>query len=93
MLHVNDYFDGAVKSIAFQEKEGQATLGVMEKGEYEFGTNFVEIMTVVAGQLTVKLPGSDHWQDYLPGHSFEVAAHARFQLKVPVDTAYLCRYR
>ncbi|WP_005037213.1 pyrimidine/purine nucleoside phosphorylase [Holophaga foetida] len=93
MLQVNEYFNGTVKSIALQEKEGRATVGVMAKGEYEFGTDCVEIMTVVAGQLTVKLPGEDKWQDYLPGSSFEVAAKVKFQLKVPVDTAYLCRYR
>jgi len=93
MLQVNEYFNGTVKSIALQEKEGRATLGVMEKGEYEFGTDCIEIMTVVAGQLTVKLPGASDWQDYLPGSSFEVAAGVKFQLQVPVDTAYLCRYR
>lgn len=93
MLQVNEYFNGTVKSIALQEMDGRATVGVMEKGEYEFGTDCLEIMTVVAGQLTVKLPGSDTWKDYLPGDSFEVQAKAKFQLKVPVDTAYLCRYR
>ncbi|MBP1628493.1 MAG: hypothetical protein H6Q00_2968 [Holophagaceae bacterium] len=93
MLQVNEYFNGTVKSITLQEKEGRATVGVMEKGEFEFGTDCVEIMTVVAGQLTVKLPGESEWQDYLPGSSFEVAAGVKFQLKVPVDTAYLCRYR
>ena len=77
-----------------KEKEGtRQQWAVMAKGEYEFGTDCVEIMTVVAGQLTVKLPGEDNWQDYLPGSSFEVAAKVKFQLKVPVDTAYLCRYR
>jgi len=93
MLQVNEYFNGTVKSIALQETEGRATVGVMEKGEYEFGTDCVEIMTVVAGQLTVKLPGSPDWYDYMPGTSFQVQANVKFQLKVPVDTAYLCRYR
>ncbi len=93
MLRVNEYFNGAVKSIAIQETEGRATVGVMEKGDYEFGTDSIEIMSVVAGQLTVKLPGAAHWQDYLPGTSFQVPANVTFQLKVPVDTAYLCRYR
>jgi purine/pyrimidine-nucleoside phosphorylase len=82
-----------VKSIAIQEAEGRATVGVMEKGEYEFGTDSVEIMSVVAGQLTVKLPGTTEWKDYLAGSSFQVPANVKFQLKVPVDTAYLCRYR
>ena len=65
----------------------------MEKGEYEFGTGTVEIMTVVEGKLTVKLPGASAWQDFTNGQSFTVAANAKFQLKVPVDTAYLCVYK
>jgi len=93
MLHVNEYFNGTVKSIGIQEPEGRATVGVMAPGEYEFGTDSLELMTVVAGQLTVKLPGSESWQDYPAGATFQVPAHARFQLKVATDTAYLCRYR
>lgn len=93
MLQVNEYFNGAVKSIAIQEAEGRATLGVMEKGEYEFGTSTVEFMSVVAGQLIVKLPGSAEWKTFDPGTTFQVEAGVKFQLKVPVDTAYLCRYR
>jgi uncharacterized protein YaiE (UPF0345 family) len=34
----------------------------MAPGEYEFGTAKREIMHVVSGALTVKLPGSDNWK-------------------------------
>ena len=93
MLKVNEYFNGTVKSIAIQESEGRATVGVMEKGDYEFGTDSLELMTVVAGHLTVKLPGASDWKEFPAGATFQVPAQSRFQLKVPVDTAYLCRYR
>jgi uncharacterized protein YaiE (UPF0345 family) len=93
VLNVNAYFNGTVKSIAIQEADGRATVGVMEPGEYEFGTDSLEIMTVVAGQLTVKLPGAPDWQAFPAGSTFQVPAQTRFQLKVAVDTAYLCRYR
>jgi uncharacterized protein YaiE (UPF0345 family) len=93
MLKVNEYFNGTVKSIALDSTQGKATVGVMEKGEYEFGTDTVEIMTVVDGLLTVKLPGESGWKDYRNGDSFTVAAKAKFQLKVPRDTAYLCVYK
>ena len=56
MFKVNEYFDGTVKSIAFGTAEGPATIGVMAPGEYEFGTAQREIMHVVSGALTVKLP-------------------------------------
>jgi hypothetical protein len=45
MFKVNKYFDGKVKSLAFQTADGPATIGVMAAGEYEFGTSTVEIMT------------------------------------------------
>ena len=57
MFKVNEYFDGTVKSIAFDMTEGPATIGVMAPGEYEFGTAQLEVMHVVAGSLDVKLPG------------------------------------
>jgi len=49
-------------------------------------------MTVVSGALTVKLPGSDEWLRFDAGSSFEVDADQKFELRVAVDTAYLCTY-
>ncbi len=92
MLTVNEYFDGKVKSIAFQTETLPASVGVMVPGDYEFDTSKHETMTVVSGALTVKLPGSDDWNTYSAGDSFEVAANEIFHLKVAVDTAYLCTY-
>lgn len=92
MLQVNEYFDGNVKSIAFQTATLPATVGVMEAGEYEFNTDKKETITVVSGGLTVKLPGSDTFQDFPAGKSFVVAAGEKFQLQIAVQTAYLCTY-
>lgn len=93
MFKVNEYFDGKVKSLAFATPEGPATIGVMAPGEYEFGTSTVEIMTVVSGALTVRLPGGEAWKDFRAGESFTVEAGKKFQLKVAADAAYLCLYR
>jgi hypothetical protein len=92
VFKVNDYFGGKVKSIAFQTATLPATIGVMAPGEYEFGTSQKETMTVVSGALTVKLPDGGDWQTFEKGQSFVVAADRKFQLKVAVDTAYLCTY-
>ena len=54
MFNTNEYFEGKVKSIAFKDTESAATIGVMAKGEYEFGTSKMEVMTVVSGKLIVK---------------------------------------
>lgn len=92
MFKVNEYFDGTVKSIAFNLSSKPATIGVMAPGEYEFGTSQLEIMSVVAGALTVKLPGSDAWETFEAGQKFTIPANSKFQLKVSVETAYLCEY-
>ena len=92
MFKVNEYFDGAVKSIALATAEGPATIGVMAPGEYEFGTSQLEIMHVVSGALTVKLPGEESWNTFAAGSKFTVPANSKFQLQVAVDTAYLCEY-
>ncbi|MEU2660337.1 pyrimidine/purine nucleoside phosphorylase [Streptomyces sp. NPDC007325] len=93
MFTVNEYFDGTVKSIAFTQEEGRATIGVMAPGEYEFGTAAPETMHVVSGALTVLLPGSDEWRVFAAGERFEVPGDSAFRLKVAVETAYLCEYR
>ena len=38
MFKNNEYFDGKVKSIAFQGQDKPATVGVMAAGEYLFNT-------------------------------------------------------
>ncbi|MFF4344521.1 pyrimidine/purine nucleoside phosphorylase [Kitasatospora sp. NPDC001540] len=93
MLKVNEYFDGTVKSVAFTSADGPATVGVMAPGEYEFGTAAPEVMHVVSGALTVKLPGAEEWRTFSAGERFSVPGDSKFQLQVSIDTAYLCEYR
>ena len=92
MPSVNQYFDNKVTSIAFQTNTLPATVGVMEIGEYEFGTSEFETMTVVSGALTVKLPDDEEWQTFNAGQVFTVEAHKKFQVNVEVESAYLCLY-
>lgn len=91
-LKVNEYFDGKVKSIGFQGSPYSSTVGVMAPGEFEFSTGKAEIMTVIAGELDVKLPGSDEWRKFAAGTKFDVPAKSKFQLKVAQDAAYLCEF-
>lgn len=92
MLTVNEYFNGAVKSIGFTNAEGKVTSGVMAAGDYEFNTSENELMKVISGELVVKLPGSDTWQPFPSGTEFRVAANQTFHLQVAQPTAYLCIY-
>lgn len=92
MLKVNEYFGGNVKSIAVENEEGSATVGVMEAGEYEFGTSTIEIMAITGGSLDVMLPGETNWTAYPKGGVFEVGKDAKFKVKAKAPVAYHCRY-
>ena len=48
MFKVNRYFDDCVMSMAFENEEGRATVGIMAAGEYEFSTSSIEYMTVIS---------------------------------------------
>lgn len=93
MFDVNEYFEGKVKSLAFTADGGKATVGVMAAGEYEFGTDCIEHMTLVSGQMAVKLPGEDGFRDIALNETFIVEANVRFQVKIGEDSAYLCLYK
>ncbi|TCV94347.1 pyrimidine/purine nucleoside phosphorylase [Biostraticola tofi] len=93
MLKVNEYFSGKVKSIGYEGASiGRASVGVMDIGEYTFGTAEAEEMTVVTGALKVLLPGSQDWQVFMPGEKFYVPAQSEFFLQVAEVSAYLCKY-
>jgi hypothetical protein len=93
MLKVNEYFEGRVKSISLTTSDGPATVGVMAKGTYEFGTTTKEILIVTTGVLKVKLPGAAEWKTFKPYEQFEVEASRKFQLEVPADASYVCYYK
>lgn len=92
MLQVNEYFDGKVKSIAVSNSDGKATAGVIEAGEFEFGTSTIEHMTVTFGEMEVFLPGEDEWRIYQKNETFTVQKGESFIVKVKEPVSYLCVY-
>jgi uncharacterized protein YaiE (UPF0345 family) len=93
MIGVNEYFNGTVKSLGFTVDGEKATVGVMEAGDYEFGTSTVEIMKVTMGSMDVRLPGAAEYRTFKAGESFEVGKGEKFQLRLRAPAAYLCLYR
>ncbi len=93
MLNVNEYHDGKVKSISHESSEGTATVGVMAKGEYEFGTSAIEIITVISGKLNVLQPGAKEWKSYKKFETFLVEKGVKFKVKCSEDTPYFCLYK
>jgi uncharacterized protein YaiE (UPF0345 family) len=89
----NIYFDGNVTSRTVLFADGsKKTLGIMLPGQYEFGTEQAELMEIVAGEMSVKLPGNADWQVITAGQSFSVPANASFQLDVKQVVDYTCSY-
>ena len=93
MTEVNKYFDGKVTSLSLKNNAGRHTVGVMLAGEYEFGTDTREYMTLVSGSWDIKLPGESEFKTYEAGSTFIVEANQKFQLVVKEDSAYLCKYQ
>ncbi|WP_087026746.1 pyrimidine/purine nucleoside phosphorylase [Thaumasiovibrio subtropicus] len=92
MINANEYFDGAVASLGFDHQGEKTSVGVMQPGEFHFGTAAPERMTVIKGALTVKLPGHVDWQTFTSGESFEVPGDSGFDVKIEHTSAYLCEY-
>jgi hypothetical protein len=64
----------------------------MDLGEFTFGTSQYEVMTVIDGELAVRLPDTQNFVTYTNGDQFEVAANSSFDVKVIRQTAYHCTY-
>jgi hypothetical protein len=90
----NAYFGGQVTSRTVVFADGtKKTLGFMQAGDYEFGTEAPELMEMLGGEMDVKLAGSDEWVTYKEGESFDVPGNSKFALKVKADGAdYCCSY-
>lgn len=92
MFNVNEYFDGNVKSIGFDNTDGAVTIGVMAKGEYEFGTSMIEHMTVTSGEMKILLEGETDWKVYGQFETFRVEKDSKFKVIVEDQTSYKCVY-
>lgn len=87
----NLYFDGRVQSLGFTDSSGDATVGVIEPGEYSFGTGRPERMDVVSGTLWYRVPGKA-WLSASTGEGFDVPAGVTFEVKAEVPVSYICRF-
>jgi len=89
----NVYFGGNVSSRTLRFADGSVkTLGFMLPGEYTFNTADKELMEIIDGDLEVLLPGSDEWQSVKGGESFDVAANAKFTVRINTPVDYCCSF-
>lgn len=89
----NVYYGGNVTSRTVFLGDGtRKTLGIILAGEYEFGTSDAEHMEVLAGSLSVLLPGSESWVSFGEGESFDVPPNCKFKVSSTVVSDYCCSY-
>ncbi len=92
MLKHNTYFENKVQSVGFERNGRRATVGVIELGQYHFGTDAPERMSVVSGELRANIAGRG-WVTYPAGSAFEVPGKSGFDVEaVGGPAAYLCEF-
>ena len=91
MLKHNSYFEGKVQSVEFERNGRRATTGVVDRGEFHFSTNAPERMTVISGELQMRLDGGE-WRSFPAGTYFEVAAKSGFDVRAAEPSSYLCEF-
>jgi uncharacterized protein YaiE (UPF0345 family) len=68
------------------------TPGIMMPGDYNFNTDAMEIIEVLAGSMPIRLAGPEEWHSYDAGGSFEAPANSSFDLRVTELADYFCSY-
>jgi purine/pyrimidine-nucleoside phosphorylase len=87
----NVYFDGKVQSLGFNVEGDYTTVGVITPGTYRFAAELEERVTVIKGNLTVKI--SEHWRDVCPGQGYLVPRGISFDVRTEEYVAYVCHYK
>lgn len=89
----NVYFDGKCVSHTVLFADGsKKTIGVILPSKLTFNTGAPEIMEILGGACRVQLAGSDDWQTYRAGQSFEVPGNSSFQIDVQDTVDYVCHF-
>jgi uncharacterized protein YaiE (UPF0345 family) len=91
-LKHNVYFDGNVQSLGFERNGRRLTVGVIRPGEYHFGTDAAERMTVVSGEILARIDSAGGWVTYPTGTTFEVPGKSGFDVKALAPAAYVCEF-
>ena len=89
----NVYFDGKCISHTVQFADGtKKTVGVILPSTLVFNTGAPEIMELLQGRCRVRMAGSDAWQEYAGGESFNVAGDSAFDIETLENLHYVCHF-
>ena len=92
MLKHNSYFEGKVQSVGFERLGRRMTAGVIAPGEFHFGTDAPERMTVISGEISARLPDGTDWRAFPAGTVFEIPGKSGFDVRAAAPAAYLCEF-
>jgi len=85
----NSYYDGKVQSLGFSRENNDATVGVLEPGEYDFGrASRRETIKVVHGTLH-HIPTN---RDFSESQVLTVEPGEEIKLSCAEHVAYVCYY-
>jgi uncharacterized protein YaiE (UPF0345 family) len=89
----NVYFDGKCVSHTVLFADGvRKTVGVILPSTLVFNTGAPEIMEVIGGRCRVRLAGSDSWNEYGAGQSFDVPGNSSFTIETLENLDYVCHF-
>ncbi len=92
MIKSNSYFDGRIQSLGFERHARRQTVGVVVPGDYHFGTDGPERMTVICGELQVRQDGQTAYTTYPAGTSFEIPGRSGVDVRAAQMSAYWCEF-
>ncbi|HNQ60507.1 MAG TPA: pyrimidine/purine nucleoside phosphorylase [Bacteroidales bacterium] len=93
MFEITEYYGGLVKCISFEVDGGQAVIGVMAPGEYEFTSSRTGYFTVTTGVIFLMLPSHLVWKPYKPYETIIIPPDIKFKLKCTANTSYKLIYQ
>jgi len=89
----NVYFGGKCVSHSITLADGtRISAGVIFPMQETFGTAAPERMQLLQGRCRARLPGTNDWQTFGAGESFEVAGDSSFDIDVIEELHYICHY-
>lgn len=90
----NVYFDGKCVSHSLVLADGtKKSVGVIFPSTLVFTTGAPETMELNAGRCRVRLAGSEEWQEYAAGDSFDVPGDSSFDIETVEMLDYVCHFR
>ncbi|MEN9500728.1 MAG: hypothetical protein RI964_13 [Pseudomonadota bacterium] len=89
----NVYFDGKCVSHTVLLADGtRKSVGVILPSTLTFNTGAPEVMELLQGRCRVRLAGSETWQEYTGGQSFDAPANSAFDIETLEDLHYVCHF-